>query len=588
MNHVIFEIDHGEEFFDEEYLDVPQGFTELEPLGKQWHKDHFEPYRRTRDARYPVESVQIEFVVLPDTQPLRIVVPIDQAMFAQFAGLYARYGWRVVEAMYRDSTDRRRPYSFPARSLIEKTTLALRKAVEQELVALEHSVSTLAHATWTRTLATMRGWLDQFEQVTKSSHALVDRDKGKKLHQLFVEYHKAEHSRAAIAKKREAVDHAGRYRPGQNDSEYPNFFNTFGKDELALQAEMEATARSIHELFEPGLFALLTSESVLAKDTTRFHGIELSRSYGEVQLSTAIHESVNAAIRELDAMVLSLNYTGAASSIAADSRNEISDPHVAIARNALDTWTFGETFRKMVSGDTSQAVAAYNFIKNEKLNTVLASVQMLDVYVEKARALQPEAWGRFVASHYRHELKHQESIDANQKAIIGKVTRVFRFVAAAVSLLAFFALVVASDGAAASSIAIWCSLIKSLNEGITLGILAVTALEMKGAQEDLAKEWKAAVSAIKGEDPETIMRVGDALWGAHELGIEVTKALAMILLPLALTRLVKGVALQFGIETEADVVGHAMDLEGIADDVDGILRELPVVIGLVGNALEGE
>jgi hypothetical protein len=588
MNHLIIEIDHGEEFFDEEFLDVSKGFAELEPAGKQWQKDHLEPYQRTRDARYPVERVQIEFVVLPDTAPRKIDVPIDQAMFAQFSGLYARYGWRVVEAMYRDSTDRKRPYSFPARSLIEKTALALRKAVEQELVALERSVSTLARATWTRTSATMRGWLDQFEPVTKSRYALIDRDKSKKLHKLFVQYHKAEHARAAIAKKREAVDHAGRYRPGENDAEYPNFYNAFGKDELALQEEMETTARAIHELFEPGLFALLTSESIVAKDTTRFHGIELSRSYGEVDLSTAIHESVNAAIRELNAMILGLSYTGAASSIAADSGNGIHDPHVAIARKALDTWTFAETFRKVVFGDTSQLAAAYNFLKDEKLNTVLASVQMLDAYIEKARALQPEAWGRSVAAQYRHELKHQESIDANQKAIIGKVTRAFRFVAAVVALLAFIALVVASDGAAASSVAVWCALIKSVNEGIALTILAVTALEMKGAQEDLAKEWKAAVSAIKGEDPDTIMRVGNALWSAHELGIEVTKALAMILLPLALTRLAKSVALQFGIETEADVVGHAMDLEGIADDVDSVLRELPVVIGFLGSATEGE
>lgn len=580
---------------DDEENNVVQGLQDLEKDRESWLKECYQAYLQKKHC---IETVRVIHIVLPDSDPVQMLLKLDETFFIQLAWVYLWYGWPAIESICSKATESKTRITREAKDLVLQTCEFLRRRIALELVAIEMGVSKFAKQRWSETAATLVVWQKAFKLISKARYGFEKPSVAKAIISKFEKYQSLRKSLERSINERAKVDHLGRYIPGENDDEYPNFFRTWGKSELTIRNEMKDLAREIGKTCPAALFALEASNSVFAKkDTTTINGVQLVHSYNESELATEIMRVLTETVLELKRNQESLTLVGVSENATkqgglglpiARSTKEggswLSGAENAVAGRCLDSWSVGETIAKILNFELLPIVAAAGYIMHTEQNTVMGSRELVQAYTSNNGLNQGTSFQRCLLTHYIHALDSQMSIRKLQLKRFDFVMKAIRWIAATVAIVAFIALIVASDGALIPyGVLQVCSIIQAVNNAINLTLLVQLALEVKFKDEENDTVLRSAISELNSKDINTINDVGEALFRLHTARVDITKQMVSMLIMLRATQYNEQILKAFGLSNKLNLVQRAVELDSMADDLDLIVIDTPVVFEELTN-----
>ena len=150
-----------------------------------------------------------------------------------------------------------------------------------------------------------------------------------KLYRLFAEYNKLQMENEESEKNRRQLDKSGKYQPGKNDLQYPNFFRAFGQGELNNKKKMILFARDIKNTFP--LAALILDDCF---DILREKGSEDNK---RAKLETHIYNKTSEVIERLSELVKAIEFEGHTKNLKPSD-----DIELVLAKTVLDGFRIEE------------------------------------------------------------------------------------------------------------------------------------------------------------------------------------------------------------------------------------------------------
>lgn len=599
MIHLSFVLDQSDVPPDDEELSADQEqeiLNELEKDRQKWEKECYQVYAQKKEG---LQTVHLKYIVFPDTEPVEISLELNKSLFTQITKLYLYWGWPTIESIYKEVTSGKAGISLDAITFVKKTCEFLRWRIIYELTNIEVGASLLASKKWKNTIKTLIEWKAAFKQITKSQYVFTT-SVGKSVVVKFNEYHtlRKQLERAKTFRS-QAGAAATSYIPGENDNDHRDFYNTWGKNELEIRSKMKDKAQEIGKLCPAALFALSSSESIFNnKNVTTVQGKQLDHSYHESGLATEIMRIIGETITELNRKVKSLLLDGVSESFilknglpeAVKSKRPSDGEKLfgverLVAGKCLENWNIGETAVKVLTLELTQfEAAALWFVNQKEQNTVLGHFDILQEYKRNIILNKRLSFQRCVLTHYIQALDSEINIHEFKSKKFDAVMKAIRWIASIVSIVAVAVAIVASDGAALpEGISLICSIIGTVDKAINITLLALMALEFKFKDEINKQEWQSAIAELNTKDEDTIQKVGTTLLRLHTERVEITKQLVTMLIIAQTIKYTDNILEWYGISTKLNLIARAVELDGLADDLDTVIVDLPVVLETVSN-----
>ncbi len=172
-------------------------------------------------------------------------------------------------------------------------------------------------------------------------------------------------------------------------------------------------------------------------------------------------------------------------------------------------------------------------------------------------------------------MRAQEILDAK----IAFAIRVFKWVEAAISILAFMVLIVATDGALlAVGVPLICRVIETAASILSISLLAVTVVELKMVDNANKSALRDALIVLSLEDIDTVNAVGTALGRLELYRREIRDEVVKLLIKLAVAKLNKSLVEKYQLSNELNVAQHALDLEMLSGDLETIMQDTGLLV----------
>ena len=567
-----------------------QAVSELKVENEYWIKNFYEPYRQKIGV-----TCKFKFTYKPfphkDIEPLEIEPWLDDTFFMQLVFMSSWQGSSLIEAVYREAISPQSQLPEEAKNLVRKTCNYLCWIIAKELADVEKDISALAEANWTQTKAKIEKWKTlYFKKITISRFGFSDPTLASEMVKLFQNFFKVKKDLdSAIALRNNAGYSASQYKPGKDDKERPDLFRAFGKKELELRNLMAEKALDIGKICPPALFAIDSIQAAFEEpNISQISGIKLIHSYQETDLATEIMRVISIVANELGDQIDNLKSPGAAATIAKagvlshSSDNTFLGVDRMVAASCLP--------EKGVAGDVIDVLSgepllfkAIGIVFKKKLNRVLFHEPFLYEY----KSLIDEAKSKFrlcILTHYLHALQTEKGIRIAESEQYALVIRVVQIVSAVISILAFMAAIVVSDGAVLPfGIAFMCSILASADGVLGLALFASMLLDAKFQDEGTQQQWKDAVAVLRLKDLDTIRNVGEILTRLSHERIEVSKQVIEFLFTLSGIKFEKPIFKRFGIPDEMHLLAKSVELDGLHQDLETIFYDVPFVARIISD-----
>jgi len=584
MSTVIFSVRGGDEFVDPELAPSIDTFPELMAMRDNWRSSVYPRYTLTRGPGFPQEYVQIEFEPVPTEGALIFEYHFDESFLNQLVVSYAHFGWPIIAALDRKLRDKSTPVSAAARTLFTETRVLLLTQIEETLSSIERQLSQFARQNWTATIDGLRKWRQQFTIHSKSKYWLANRPLAEKVHARLRLYDSFNVRSERLERQRKQVDHANRYEPGKNDEANPDLFRAYGREELELRKKKLELASELFTKFPPALF-VLDDLANMRGGQTKFKGIPLQITYQESEVENKIALRIDENIERLRSFIKQLDLPLQCQNVVRDAGASADGVERFVARRCIDT--FDKTVRAaatiaLVAAATVVmpfALTAWFTFKGIDANPALGYMDTVNQYWRHIATTEPHSWRRVVLQSYQNalmaEVRAQEILDAKLAFAI----RVFKWVEAGISILAFMVAIVATDGALlAVGVPLICRFIGTAASILSVSLLAVTVLELKMVDNANKKAWQESLLRLSLEDVDTVNDVGAALGRleAHrrDTGVEIVK----LLIQLAVKKLNKSLVDKYQLSSDLNVAQHALDLEILSGDLETITTDTGLIV----------
>ncbi len=428
-------------------------------------------------------------------------------------------------------------------------------------------------------------WRRQFFRYSKSRSRITDRRLADKVYALLKQYDAKSKRSEDLERKRKTVDPDNRYEPGKNDEAHQDLFHAFGKEELELRAAKLDLSSKLFRIFPPALFVLEDLGAIRRKEATSFKGTPLTISYNQSEVENKIAERIDENLEGLRTLIGELDRPPQCQELLRDGASAADGLERFVAHRCIDT--FDKTVR--AAGKVVLAVAApfvtpfaltqWDSFKGVSGNPVLGYAGMVNQYWTQIARTEPHSWRRVVLQSYQNaliqEVRAQEILDAK----IAFAIRVFKWVEAAISILAFMVLIVATDGALlAVGVPLICRVIETAASILSISLLAVTVVELKMVDNANKSALRDALIVLSLEDIDTVNAVGTALGRLELYRREIRDEVVKLLIKLAVAKLNKSLVEKYQLSNELNVAQHALDLEMLSGDLETIMQDTGLLV----------
>lgn len=557
---------------------------ELGPEFQAWQEADFARYKRTRSAASGTESLSVNHTTLPTAAPVGMVFSLDETFFNQIVLVYLYYGWPAIRSVLLRASDKTVSLTLPARQLVRTTAESLCKRIVSELKVVENEATSIADRQWHQTLASLKSWKSDFKAISKSRYAFVSTTKARSILAQFKKYHEAQRAIQRSIDERTKVNKGGKYRPGENDGEHQDLYRTWGANELRLRAEMQALAYAIGQECPAALFALQDSKSVFSHpDTTSYRGYTLAHSYAESDVATKIVAEIQRAADAIADFIRSLART--ASTEAIDATKALAEgPEATIAKLCLGSLSRGSLLTDVVNHELSIGDVLSGDVSAHIRTTVMSASTILALHGRERFANAGTSFKRVVSLHYQHALDAEctRKVEGDKQLDLW-LTRI-RYIASVVAVVAVIAAIVVSDGTLMpAGVMLIGNLIQTADHVLNLAILAMVALESVYKDHQMLEEWQLLVRELNTGDLATISAVAEAAQRLYDSRVTITQEMIKLMITAYGIRFNAAVLSAYGIGHKLNLIARAVEVNGLADDLDTLVVDANLVFSGAGS-----